>query len=737
MKRAKISATLTLAAVASAALWAACSDDATPQEESLEGVSAITFIQRPARGAGVGNVFDYGSYEPGARLVKLSPPAADGDLEVLCCEEHGEEFEDIDISSYDISFDADEIVMSARLSSDQRYGLFVLSLESGEIDQLPTDPGSHYIHPTYLPGDRIMFMTDQSVEEGAPQFTDEYNRQTTTQWGTIHRDGSDLTLGARNLSHRSYPGVMSDGRVIFTHWDHLGPMNSGHLNIANPDMTNVTEGFGKEGSGPSNSYIKPVEVAPGRVLAVGTARERTVQAGALMDIRLGETYTEDGELRADQRMAERNASVEVLTPHVPLDNESAPEEVGRYYDAYPLNAGEDLELLASWAPGPVESSALAAAEAHAEFGIYFYDAASGERRPIHNEPGYWDVYPRPLEPREAPPEVPGAGTHDHDDAVLLGSMNVYESSLDDFEPGSIYAVRVQEGFSSEEGAPRDFGLTRHTGSARLGIAEVHDDGSWAATIPPTIPVHLQAIDRFGMSLRSEPVWISGNPGESRFCGGCHEDRAGTTQIQPGLTEADAAGPVDLMSDVPRTDRMSDDFSRDEVVGVPWDEALQPIFDENCVSCHDGSDSEANPSWTIVDPDSGESQTITFDLRGHDFDIEVGEALLSAYTASHLSLLGPMIEDLEDAGLEVEGDVPNYVQPTEARDSELIRVLNPPVLYPEPDPSERAFDGPVHPADVGGDELTPEEYHLLILMADAGGQFYSRENIAGLGEDVDE
>jgi hypothetical protein len=35
--------------------------------------------------------------------------------------------------------------------------------------------------------------------------------------------------------------------------------------------------------------------------------------------------------------------------------------------------------------------------------------------------------------------------------------------------------------------------------------------------------------------------------------------------------------------------------------------------------------------------------------------------------------------------------------------------------------------PVHPQDVGGQALTNEEYYLLILSTDAGGQFYSREN----------
>ena len=59
--------------------------------------------------------------------------------------------------------------------------LYLLDVESGDIEQLPTDPGHDYVYPTVLPGDRILFATNAVVEEGAPQFRDEYERGTTTQ----------------------------------------------------------------------------------------------------------------------------------------------------------------------------------------------------------------------------------------------------------------------------------------------------------------------------------------------------------------------------------------------------------------------------------------------------------------------------------------------------------------------------------------------------------------------------
>jgi hypothetical protein len=551
------------------------------------------------------------------------------------------------------------------------------------------------------------------------------------------RDGSSDRLGARNLSHRVFPSLMSDGRVLLTQWDHLGQMNAGHLIAVHPDMSTVREIFGKEGTGVTNSYIKAVEIAPGRAIAIGTSRNMTLQSGTILDVRFGETYeydnpkTGDTELRADQKMSERNSSYQILTPQVPRGREPSSPTIGRYYDAFPLNAKAYPDLLVSWADGPVQSGVLESAGLTADFGIYMYESKSGKRLPIWNDENYWDINPRPLVPRDAPPVIADAPKNQFSDsAVLLGSMNVYDSSLTDFDPGSVYAVRVVEGFSVEEGVPNDFGLTEHEGAALLGNAVVHEDGSWAALAPANVPIHLQAINKFGMSMQTEPVWISGAPGESRFCGGCHEDRAATTVIQPGITQAVAIGPDDLRSNLTRAQRQSTDFSMDNIIGVPWTTALQPIFDAKCVSCHEGTPGPANPSYTIMDPETGASQTITFDLRGIEVSYGVGDAMMSGYTASHLSLMGPKMMDLEDAGLVVVGEIPIYVEPLNASESVLIQKINPPQLFPVVDMNTRAFPGANHPADVGGTPLTAEEYYRLILMADMGGQFYSREIAPG-------
>lgn len=712
-------------------------DDTGP----LGNVDSLVILQRPKRND-MGDIFQYTSYVPTARLVKLSPPTADGTQTVLCCDQAGPEFANIDISGYDISFDAKHIVFAGKLSGNERYGLFVLSVENGAVEQIATDPGRDYVSPIFLPGDRIMFTTNSVVEPGAPQHRDEYERGTTLQVGTIGVDGSNEQLGPRNLSHRTFPTLVSDGRVMLTQWDHLGPMNAGHLHFMNTDMTELREAFGKEGTGASNSTLKAQEVSPGRFIAIATSRDRTIQSGALVDIRLGTPSVSDGVLRADDAMSEQNASYVMLTPDVPTDREPSATTIGRYYDAFPLNAKESPDLLVSWADGPVESGVLGSAGISANFGVYLYDTKNLQRRPILDDPEMWDIFPRPLMPRTAPPVTSSAINSSLGGQAMVGSMNVYQSSLKTFDPGSVYGVRVMEGFSSEEGFPEDFGTTMFEGQAQLGIARVAADGSWLATVPANVPLHLQAIDQFGMSLENEPVWFSARPGESRVCGGCHENRATTTVINPGITQAAAIGPTPAMGLVARDQRKmpSTDFARfdlidanggqEKLVGMGWSNVVQPVFDDNCTNCH-GADNQAGMAgWQIVNAMTGAVVLDwTFNLSNEPVTVNYGMGMMDNYTASYFSIAGPDMEALEENGLMVVGNFKQYMNPQDSRNSELIKLVNPTRIFPTPDANVRAFNTTPH-SSVGyksGRELTATEFYKLILAADMGVNFYAREN----------
>jgi len=696
----------------------------------LGNVDALVILQRPKRND-TGDIFQYTSYVAGARLVKLSPPTADGTLTTLCCADQGSEFANIDISSYDLSFDAKSIVFSGRLGPEmtQHYGLFLLQLGDGSVTQIATDPMRDYVSPIFLPGDRVMFTSNAIVEAGAHQHRDEYERGVTIQLGRVNLDGTGMELGPRNLSHRTAPSLTSDGRVVFTQWDHLGDKNEGNLMFVNQDMQELREGFGKEGHGASNSTLKAREISAGRFVAIATARNRTINAGALIDIMLGDVETHDGVVSAPNNQSEAHSTFRQLTPNVPMNNDPSPETVGRYYDAFPLNAKDKPDLLVSWSNGPVESSVLALAGLSANFGLYVYDSEHQQRRPILDDPDMWDVFAQPLRTRSAPNIVGSAQDPKLAGQTLIGSLNVYDSSLHTFAPGSIYGVRVMEGFSSEEGFPENFGAPRFEGHANLGVARVAGDGSWSAKIPANIPVHLQTIDAFGMSLFNEPVWFSGRPGESRMCGGCHEDRTRTTTVTPGQLETFALGATPMFGTTPRALRMkTDPASAAEIVGVAWDKQVQPIFDAHCISCHDGTPGPANPSYTITDPTGAIAPiTWTFNLTGGA--VPPAMAVLAggaAYSASYLTMAGLDMEAINRGHLMVSSTYTVYMTPMNARESMVITKLNPTLLFPTPT-ATRAFPTTTPHMTGKGTDLSPQEFYTLILAADMAVNFFAREN----------
>jgi hypothetical protein len=291
-------------------------------------------------------------------------------------------------------------------------------------------------------------------------------------------------------------------------------------------------------------------------------------------------------------------------------------------------------------------------------------------------------------------------------------------------------VRIIEGFSSEIGPVGHFGLTMHEGAAILGEAEIQPDRSWEAHVVPYLPYHLQPIDRFGLSIRNQMLWIQGMPGENRTCGGCHESRSAAAPATQGATDAQQL-------------RLQDkDYSQlkiSERTELPWYGAtsgpnVQDVFDAKCVSCHGGG---------AGDPFAGRMYTVTVPAEeegGQDEIYEVPYLLLSnasletyyeeeavSYPASYVTLLYPSAMMGE---VEVMGEVPDppWVVPGSARESRLIQKINATPTDERAD-QEWAWKTAPHPEDVGV-SLTPEERQVLIRMADLGGQYYSRRNVEG-------
>src|SRR5262249_48990672 len=156
------------------------------------------------------------------------------------------------------------------------------------------------------------------------------------------------------------------------------------------------------------------------------------------------------------------------------------------------------------------------------------------------------------------------------------------------------------------------------------------------------------------------------------------------QIAPGSSVLQALGAASLdYPGVLRLQRQTNTYTAAKVMGLPWDKALQPIFDAHCVDCHNGTAGAANPGYPIVDLTAMTTFSWTFNLTGAPVTVTAGD-MMYTYTASHISLMGPDMLFREKQIMITMGMPKEYVSPGNAYGSTVVQMLNPPQQYPTVD-----------------------------------------------------
>jgi hypothetical protein len=748
---------------ASHAFTTGCSSDGA--SDTSAGVGAIVFVKRQhTAGAGTtatvnvaggnGQVLDYERFEPGGQLVMLTPPRPDGVLKVITSD-----FTTADFNGVDVSFDGKQIVFSMKRDAEDHYHVYTAQLTEGadgkfEIHQ--RTGGAHDdITPVFIPGGRIAFVTNEMYTQMGTR-ADEYNHgRGVTQLATISVDGGDADrrLASQNLSHTVAPWMRFDGKIGYSRWEHLGGVNDVKLFAANPDGTQML-GLAGQHAKPSNSLVNVRELEPNVMIGIATTRERTIHAGALVRI---DTRNKFDDVCMDKNVLdkggrpcvdEENVEYTILTPEVPTS--SGPSPVGRYREPSALPDGR---ILVSWADGPVNDLSETSVTPP-DFGIYIFDPVTKKNQLIYNDRNTWELNAIAVVSRVEPPlirDIIGANV-DPGTPVRIGSVDVTKTSLKDTVKGAQFGegvplsealkqtakVRVIEGFSSEgaKGVTM-FGLTMDEGAAILGEADVNPDGSWLAEIPPYVPVHLQPIDKYGMSIRNQRLWIQGMPGEDRRCIGCHEQRSGTGAPSRGQNPTVAEQRQAQQFLQPIADRVEISWAlkaanpngEPYVLPNPPKVLVQQILDNKCVQCHSGGQGDPFAGRTYqmsaTIPGSGTAQTLTIpylDLSSTEIEV-VYDRMTASYPRSYVSLFFPSTLEMGMGVSQVGGETPPlWAIPNNARESAMIKKLN-----VQAADGTFAYGNPtMHPEDKGV-ELTKEERLILIQAIDVGGQFYTRQN----------
>jgi cytochrome c553 len=175
----------------------------------------------------------------------------------------------------------------------------------------------------------------------------------------------------------------------------------------------------------------------------------------------------------------------------------------------------------------------------------------------------------------------------------------------DHEPFQDYYASPTHKVSGPSGWPS------YIAKATAGLAAVEEDGSASFYAPAGKVLYFEALDgEFNEVQRMRSV-VQLQPGERRSCVGCHEDRASVASLRetaalrrpPRLLQAEpwGAGP----------------FAYEKVV--------QPVWDAQCVRCHDAADKKKIDLRPTLDADRVPASYRTLIAQGwvHYFDYTWG------------------------------------------------------------------------------------------------------------------
>lgn len=499
------------------------------------------------------------SFSRGGNLFSLIPASPDGKLTNLT------KLEDGDVSDPEISYDGLRVLFAMRRNGGDSFNIYEMDVDGSNLRQLTNHPERDDFDPTYLPNGKILFTSNR------PGIVDEYNRRDTEVMHVMNADGSGVEQVSFNASDDFDPIVTADGRIVYTRWEHHGPINRFPLFFTNPDGHGTFTFFSPH---KHRSFFHPREMPDGDIIAV-KSRMVNGDRGPLVIIRDNSTA---GEPLADGDM-------QVITPEI--EESGPPYERGVFKYPVPLPDGR---ILASFSPRFGEfrdENDNVIEDIEPDYGLYTLNANGSNRALLYNDPNTHEFDAVVIASRPVPPVIPSTLDKSQDTGVFTVE-NVYFRQQNDGQvrpdPSiqEVKEVMVIEALPTPKGDRMDIGESTNFERKRiLGVAPVQPDGSFSIRVPANIPLSFNTVDSLGRALVVKRNWVTVRPGEQfEKCTGCHGPR-GQSSGNPNPIAA-TLPPTDL--NVPESQR----------IDVSFGTAIEPIIAAKCESCHSG----ANPAGSL-------------------------------------------------------------------------------------------------------------------------------------------
>jgi formylglycine-generating enzyme required for sulfatase activity len=458
------------------------------------------------------------------------------------------------VGEVDLHWNADRLLFSQR--EDERFQVFEMNIDGGGKRRVtPNDqPDVDNYDAVYLPGGQIIFCSTA-------------NYQSVPCWNGLHVvaglyrleiDGKTVRQLTFDQDDDNYPVVLNSGQVLYTRWEYANiPHYFGRLLFQmNPDGTAQRGIYGSNSYWPNAIYY--AQAVPGHSTKIAG-----IVSGHHGNHRMGELVIFDpatGRTGADgvvQRIPGRGASVK---PE--LRDNAVDKSWPKFLHPKPLS---ENYFIVSAKP-----------RRDANWGIYLVDTFDNMEL-LYEADGYALVEPVVVKKTSVPPVIPERVDLAQKEGVVY-MQNVYEGpGLAGVPKGTVKNLRVYAyhwGYRGVSGFDK-IGIDGSWDVMRiLGTVPVHEDGSAYFHAPANTPIAVQPLDDKNRALQVMRSWFTVMPGEVRSCVGCHEKQ--NTAPITGATQAQRQGVVDITPWYGPARGF--DFARE----------VQPVLDQYCVSCHDGS-----------------------------------------------------------------------------------------------------------------------------------------------------
>ncbi len=460
------------------------------------------------------------------------------------------------------NFDLTKIYFGYRPSASGYFHIMQMNADGGDLQQI-TDGPFHDYWPCPLPDGGLAFISTRCRARflcWRPQAAVLFR---------MDADGENIRpLSFANLTEWG-PSVMSDGRIIWQRSEYIdkGADFSHTLWAIRPDGTHPELIFG-------NDIIQPNGYANGREVP-GTTEFLCTLISHFGDL--------NGPLAlVDPALGRFNPqAITSLTPEVPWPGMWPMEECFR--DGFPIS--RDL-YLCSHAPCK-------------QFGLYVVDRY-GNREVLYLDKSIGSMCPTLFRKQPTPPALsPEVDLASEQGEFFLA--NVYAGLGGFVAPGSVKYLRVCQEVRADleqlpDGKYRDdhpafedwyatpthkvqgpYGWPSFVAKASLGLVPVQPDGSARFMAPAGKVIYFEVLDKDLNELQRMRSVVQLQPGEKRSCIGCHESRSSTPRQELTLAIGQTASQLETppWGAVP--------FSYEAVV--------QPVWDRQCVKCHDAKDPE--------------------------------------------------------------------------------------------------------------------------------------------------